>query len=36
VASGPDRTAQEAVKTALDRANNNLNFVQSTPCAFSF
>lgn len=36
VASGPDRTAQEAVKTALDRANNNYNFVQSTPCAFSF
>ncbi len=36
VASGPDRTAQEAVKTALDRANNNLNFVQSAPCAFSF
>ena len=36
VASGADRTAQEAVKTALDRANNNLNFVQSAPCAFSF
>jgi hypothetical protein len=36
VGSGPDRTAQEAVKTALDRANNNLNFVQSQPCAFSF
>lgn len=36
VASGPDRTAQEAVKTAIDRANNNLNFVQSGPCAFSF
>jgi hypothetical protein len=36
VASGADRTAQEAVKTAIDRANNNLNFVQSAPCAFSF
>jgi hypothetical protein len=36
VASGADRTAQEAVKTALDRANNNLNFVQAGPCAFSF
>ena len=36
VAAGPDRTAQEAVKTALDRANNNLNFVQSAPCAFTF
>lgn len=36
VSSGPDRTAQEAVKTALDRANNNLNFVQSAPCPFSF
>jgi len=36
VASGADRTAQEAVKTAIDRANNNLNFVQGSPCAFSF
>jgi hypothetical protein len=36
IASGPDRTAQEAVKTALDRANNNLNFVQSTVCPFNF
>lgn len=36
IAAGPARTAQEAVKTALDRANNNLNFVQSGPCAFSF
>jgi hypothetical protein len=33
---GPDRTLQEALKNALDRANNNLNFVQPTPCAFSF
>ncbi len=36
VGAGADRTAQEAVKTALDRANNNLNFVQASPCAFSF
>ena len=36
VAAGADRTAQEAVKTAIDRANNNYNFVQSAPCAFSF
>jgi hypothetical protein len=36
IASGPDRTAQEAVKTALDHANNNLNFVQAGPCFFSF
>lgn len=36
VGAGADRTAQEAVKTAIDRANNNLNFVQSAPCAFSF
>ena len=32
----PARPRAEALKTALDRANNNLNFVQSTPCAFSF
>ena len=25
-----------ALKNALDRANNNLNFVQSSPCAFAF
>ena len=36
VAAGADRTAQEAVKTAIDRANNNYNFVQSAPCSFSF
>lgn len=34
--AGPARTYQEALKNALDRANNNLNFVQATPCAFSF
>jgi hypothetical protein len=31
-----DRTYQETLKTALDKANNNLNFVQGTPCVFSF
>lgn len=36
VAAGADRTAQEAVKNALDYANNNYNFVQSAPCAFGF
>jgi hypothetical protein len=36
VAGGPARSYQEALKTALDRANNNLNFVQPTACAFSF
>lgn len=36
VASGAIRTYQEALKNALDRANNNLNFVQATPCPFSF
>lgn len=32
----PYRSYQEALKNALDRGNNNLNFVQSSPCAFSF
>ncbi|HVE70393.1 MAG TPA: hypothetical protein VNI54_03420 [Thermoanaerobaculia bacterium] len=36
VGSGPARAAQEAVKTAIDRANNNYNFVQASPCAFTF
>lgn len=30
------RAYQEALKNALDRANNNKNFVQATPCAFTF
>jgi hypothetical protein len=30
------RSHQEALKNALDRANNNLNFVQATPCTFTF
>jgi hypothetical protein len=36
LAGSPYRNYQEALKNALDRANNNLTFVQSTPCAFSF
>jgi hypothetical protein len=36
VASGPTRMYQEALKTALDKANNNLTFVQGSPCTFSF
>jgi hypothetical protein len=32
----PNRAIQEALKNALDNANNNLTFVQETPCAFSF
>jgi hypothetical protein len=35
-AAGPARTHQEALKNALDKANNNLTFVQATPCAFTF
>jgi hypothetical protein len=31
-----DRTEQERLKTALDKANNNLNFVQGGPCGFNF
>lgn len=30
------RGYQEALKNALDSANNNLNFAQARPCAFSF
>jgi hypothetical protein len=36
IAAGPVRSYQEALKNALDNANNNKNFVQSSPCAFSF
>jgi len=36
LADSPDRALQEALKNALDNANNNLTFVQATPCAFSF
>jgi hypothetical protein len=31
----PNRSLQEALKTALDKANNNQNFVQSGPCPFT-
>ena len=30
------RSYQEALKNALDNANNNTNFVQATPCPFTF
>lgn len=30
------RSYQETLKNALDKANNNQNFVQGTPCPFSF
>jgi hypothetical protein len=36
VAASATRTYQEALKNALDKANNNLNFVQATACPFSF
>ena len=31
-----DRICQEYKKTAIDRANNNLNFVQAGPCTFQY
>jgi hypothetical protein len=34
--SSPYRSYQEALKIALDKGNNSLNFVQGTPCPFSF
>lgn len=36
LADSPYRAYQEALKNALDAANNNQNFVQPTACAFSF
>ncbi len=37
VLEGSDfRAYQTALKNALDNANNNVNFVQANPCAFSF
>ncbi len=36
LSDSPYRAYQEALKNALDNANNNKTFVQSTPCAFSF
>lgn len=35
VAAGATRSYQEALKNALDKANNSLTFVQSGPCAFN-
>ena len=35
-AGSPYRAYQEALKNALDRANNNLTFVKATPCPFNF
>ena len=32
----PFRDYQNALKNALDDANNNKTFVQATPCPFSF
>jgi hypothetical protein len=36
LADSPDRAYQEALKNALDKANNNTTFVQPTPCPFTF
>jgi hypothetical protein len=36
LAGSPDRAAQEALKNTLDSANNNVNFVQANPCAYTF
>jgi hypothetical protein len=32
----PNRAAQEALKNTIDAANNNVNFVQANPCAYTF
>jgi large exoprotein involved in heme utilization and adhesion len=32
-AGHPQRAYQECLKTTLDQANNNFNFVQSQPCS---
>lgn len=34
--AGPARTLQEALKNALDKANNNLNFVQAEACDINY
>jgi hypothetical protein len=36
LSGNPFRAYQEALKNALDAANNNLNFVQAAPCPFTF
>jgi hypothetical protein len=35
-AGNAERAHQEALKNALDKANNNQNFVQPSPCPFTF
>lgn len=35
-AAGPARTLQEAIKNALDKANNNINFVQPQACDINY
>ena len=35
-AGDPERANQEAKKNALDKANNNMTFIQPTACTFSF
>src|SRR5213080_1089739 len=35
-AGSPYRACQETLKNALDDANNNKNFTQSSPCTFTF
>jgi hypothetical protein len=35
-AGNPNRACQETLKNALDDGNNNKNFVQSSPCTFTF
>jgi hypothetical protein len=36
LSGSPFRAYQEALKTALDDANNNKNFVEAAPCPFTF
>jgi hypothetical protein len=36
LSDSPYRAYQEALKNAMDNANNNKTFVQSMPCAFTF
>jgi hypothetical protein len=36
IADSPARTLQTALKNALDKGNNNLNFVQATACAVTY
>jgi hypothetical protein len=36
ISGSPYRAFQECMKTTLDNANNNVNFVQSQPCPFTF